>query len=337
MHNTYGDHYKLTIFGASHAEKIGVMIEGIPLGTVIDREQLQAFLDRRAPGKDRFSTSRKEPDRVVFEQGVADDGTVVSGKVCAVIYNVNVRRADYEQLKTVPRPGHADLTARLRYGEDIDMSGGGAFSGRMTAPLCIAGGIAIQLLQKRGVSVHAGAVMIAGETQQSEMEKAIDLARAEGDSVGGVIECTAENVPAGVGDPMFDGMENRIARIVFGIPAVKGVEFGAGFKAACMRGSEHNDAFCFDGEGKVRTHTNHAGGILGGITNGMPVTFRTAFKPTPSIAAEQDSVDLKTGGNVKLKIRGRHDPCIVLRAVPVVEAACACAVLDAVYEREQQA
>ena len=335
MHNTYGDHFTLTVFGASHAEKIGVRISGLAAGTRIDRDELQAFMERRAPGRDRYSTARREPDQVVFETGVDEDGTVTGGEICAVIYNTNVRRRDYDALKDIPRPGHADLTARLRYGKDMDMSGGGPFSGRMTAPLCIAGGIALQILKERGIEIYAEPVMIGGKEDPEEMRKAIDAARAAGDSVGGVIACTAEHVPAGIGDPMFGGIENRIAQIVFGIPAVKGIEFGAGFEAARMRGSEHNDPFYYDGDGQIVTATNHAGGILGGITDGMPVTFRTAFKPTPSIGIEQDSVDLAAGQDAKLKIEGRHDPCIVLRAVPVVEAACACALLDALLEIEK--
>ena len=332
MHNTIGDNYRLTVFGASHADKIGVRIEGLPAGFRIDRNQLQAFMDRRAPGKDRFSTSRREPDQVVFEEGVAEDGQIVSTPVCAVIYNRNVRRSDYDSLRDTPRPGHADLTARQRYGEDLDMSGGGAFSGRMTAPLCIAGGIALQILESKGITISAHIEMIGGETEDEKMKTAIDQAREEGDSVGGIIACTVKGVPAGVGDPMFDGMENRIARIVFGIPAVKGIEFGSGFKAARMRGSDHNDAMYYDCDGHIRSETNHAGGILGGITNGMPLDFRVVFKPTPSIAKEQRTVNTRTHENTVISIQGRHDPCIVMRAVPVVEAACACALCDALME-----
>ncbi len=334
MHNTYGDNYRLTIFGASHAEKIGVTIQGVPEGTIIDLKNLQAFMDRRAPGRDRFSTARREPDQVVFEKGVSEDGLVDSDLITAVIFNTNIRRKDYDNLRNVPRPGHADLTARLRYGKDIDMSGGGAFSGRMTAPLCIAGGIAKQLLVKRGIRISAAIDAIGGQSEPEKMEQAIEQAKMDGDSVGGIISCKAEGVPAGIGDPMFDGIENRIARIVFGIPAVKGIEFGTGFRAASMRGSSNNDAFYYDEDGSVNTQTNHAGGILGGITTGMPVEFRTAFKPTPSIARQQESVDLSSGENVSLTISGRHDPCIVPRALPVVEAACACALLDAIMEAE---
>ncbi len=332
MHNTIGDKYQLTVFGASHAEEIGVEIRGLPVGFKIDKEILQAFMARRAPGQGPHATSRSEADEVIFKEGVTEDGRISAGKIIAVIRNTDVRRKDYEDIRCVPRPGHADYTARLRYGEDLDMSGGGAFSGRMTAPLCIAGGIALQILAALGVSVRAKADMIGGETESERMSEAIEAAAAEGDSVGGIISCEATGVPAGIGDPMFDGIENKIARIAFGIPAVKGIEFGSGFAAAAMRGSEHNDAFYYDEDGCVRTRSNHSGGILGGITDGMPVSFRVAVKPTPSIAKEQESVDLQAKGTARLTIQGRHDPCIVPRAVPVVEAACACALLDVIVE-----
>ncbi len=332
MNNTIGDKYQLTVFGASHAEEIGVEIRGLPVGFKIDKEILQAFMARRAPGQGPHATSRSEADEVIFKEGVTEDGRISAGKIIAVIRNTDVRRKDYEDIRCVPRPGHADYTARLRYGEDLDMSGGGAFSGRMTAPLCIAGGIALQILAALGVSVRAKADMIGGETESGRMSEAIEAAAAEGDSVGGIISCEATGVPAGIGDPMFDGIENKIARIAFGIPAVKGIEFGSGFAAATMRGSEHNDAFYYDEDGSIRTRSNHSGGILGGITDGMPVSFRVAVKPTPSIAKEQESVDLQAKGTARLIIQGRHDPCIVPRAVPVVEAACACALLDVIFE-----
>ena len=336
MHNTIGTKYRLTIFGASHAEEIGVNICGLPVGFTIDKDELLAFMARRAPGQGPHTTTRKEADEVIFTEGVADDGTILAGRVTAIIKNTNVRRQDYESLRDIPRPGHADLTARQRYGEDIDMSGGGAFSGRMTAPLCIAGGIALQILATLEITVEAKAEMIGGETDPERMDAAIEQAAADGDSVGGIIACAADGVPAGFGDPMFDGIENRIARIVFGIPAVKGIEFGAGFAAAAMRGSEHNDAFYYE-DGQVRTRSNSSGGILGGITAGMPLTFRAAIKPTPSIGKEQESINTRTGEPAKLNIEGRHDPCIVPRAVPVIEAACACALLDVIIEDSSKA
>jgi chorismate synthase len=330
MGNTFGKCFSFTIFGQSHAPAIGVTMEGLPAGFVIDREKLQEFLNRRAPGRDRFSTARKEADAPEFISGLKD-GAVCGAPVTAVIYNSDSRSKDYEQLRNVPRPGHADYPAMVKYGQARDFAGGGQFSGRLTAPLCIAGGICLQILQGMGVEIHARIVSIAGNCDEATMFDEIDRAREDGDSVGGVIECVCTGLPAGVGEPMFGGLENRIAQAVFGIPAVKGIEFGAGFAAAGMRGSENNDPFYFDGGG-VKTRGNNHGGILGGISSGMPVVFRAAFKPTPSIAREQQSVNMATGEDVSLVIHGRHDPCIVPRALPCVEAAAAVAIYDAILE-----
>ena len=325
MKNSYGDTFRIEIFGASHAPEIGVLIDGVPAGTKIDMDALQSFMDRRAPGRDEFSTPRKEADRPEFLSGltaaVADGGTIK-----AVIRNTNVRSHDYET--TVPRPGHADYPASVKFGAGYSFAGGGPFSGRMTAPLCIAGGIALQMLASRGVEVSARAVRIGGKSGEAAMKDAVLEAKAEGDSVGGVIECTVSGMPAGIGDHMFRGIENRIAQAVFGIPAVKGIEFGAGFAAAEMKGSENNDAYCMRG-GRVTTLTNNAGGVLGGMTTGADVVFRVAMKPTPSIFKPQRSVDLKTGEEVEFTVKGRHDPCVVFRAVPCVEAAAAVALYDA--------
>ncbi len=335
MSSTYGQNIRMTIFGESHSAAVGVTLEGIPAGQRIDLDQLQAFLDRRAPGQDRYSTPRKEADRPEFLCGLKD-GTTCGTPLTAVIRNTNAVSSDYEAIADTPRPGHADYTAEVKYGGYQDKAGGGHFSGRLTAPLCIAGGIALQILEREGIRIEAKVVSIHGVSGSGEeMLAEIEKAKAEGDSVGGIVECVAEGLPAGLGDPMFDGMENRIASLVFGIPAVKGVEFGEGFGAASLKGSENNDAFLIQG-GKLITKSNHAGGILGGITTGMPLVFRAAFKPTPSIAKEQDTVDLKTGENVKISVPGRHDPCIVRRAVPVVEAAAAVAILDALLERKKQ-
>ena len=324
MKNVYGENFRIEIFGASHAPEIGVVIEGVPAGTVIDMDRLQAFMDRRAPGRDEFSTPRKEPDRPVFVSGVSD-GVADGSAVKAVIRNTNVRSGDYET--SVPRPGHADYPASVKFGESYSFAGGGPFSGRMTAPLCIAGAIAIQLLERSGVKVSANPVRIGGAADEAEMKARILRAKAEGDSVGGVIECRVSGMPVGVGDHMFYGVENRIAQAVFGIPAVKGVEFGAGFAAAEMKGSENNDAYrIIDGE--VKTLTNHAGGVLGGMTTGADIVFRVAMKPTPSIFKSQRSVDLKTMRNVEFSVKGRHDPCVVFRAVPCVEAVAAIALYD---------
>ena len=333
MGNTFGNNFRFTIFGQSHGPAIGVTMEGLPTGFVIDLEALQAFLDRRAPGKNRFSTARKETDIPQFLSGLKD-GAVCGAPVTAVMYNADTHSSDYSQLKDIPRPAHADYAAMVKYGDTRDYAGGGQFSGRLTAPLCVAGGICRQILAQRGITVTARALSIGGETEDEKMLAAIDAAKAEGDSVGGVVECVVTGLPAGIGEPMFGGMENRIAQAVFGIPAVKGLEFGAGFAAAAMRGSEHNDPFCLE-HGEVKTTTNHHGGILGGITSGMPLVFRAAFKPTPSIAKPQRSVNMATGEETELIIHGRHDPCIVLRAIPVVEAAAAAAIYDALLESER--
>ena len=353
MSSSFGDNIKLTIFGQSHAPAIGMTLEGIPAGEVIDREALAAFLKRRAPGQNAWSTPRKEADEPEFLCGLVDDVTC-GAPIAAILRNSDTRSADYDNLKTVPRPGHADYTAQVKYRGYQDAAGGGHFSGRLTAALCVAGGICKQLLEKEGVAIltriaEIGGVKDEGELTASTAEKdfptvsdecgsamqsRIAEARAEGDSVGGIVECVVTGLPAGLGDPIFDGMENRIARAVFGIPAVKGIEFGAGFDVAQLLGSENNDPFLIE-EGRVRTATNHSGGILGGITNGMPLTFRVAFKPTPSIAKTQQSVNLDSGEVVELQVEGRHDPCVVPRAVPCVEAAAALAVYDALLERRK--
>ena len=356
MSSTYGERFRFTIFGQSHSPAIGVTMEGIPAGFAIDMDRLRAFLSRRAPGNSPTATARKEADLPEFVSGLV--GNVTCGTpLTALIRNTNTRSGDYDNLRDCPRPGHADFTAQARYGGFQDVAGGGHFSGRLTAPLCIAGGICLQMLEARGITVAAHIQSIETveddrfdpvavdaaqlrallqkpfpvlrDSAAGEMEAAILRAKGELDSVGGVIECAAVGLPAGWGDPMFGGLENRIAQIVFGIPAVRGLEFGTGFEAARLRGSVHNDPYYYNQAGMVRTATNHHGGILGGISSGMPLVFRLAVKPTPSIAQAQDSVSLSRGENAKLEIHGRHDPCIVPRAVPVVEAATAAAIYDA--------
>ena len=354
MSSSYGENIKLTIFGQSHSPAIGMTLEGIPAGEKVNLEELYTFLERRAPGRNSYSTPRKEADIPEFLAGMVGD-TCCGVPITAIIKNTNTRSKDYSQLKVIPRPGHADFTAEIKYNGAQDYAGGGHFSGRLTAPLCIAGGICKQLLTNEGIEiisriVSIGTVRDNGELTESTAGKAfpvvddaqgqkmieyIDMARQQGDSVGGVIECIVTGLPAGLGDPMFDGMENRIAQIVFGIPAVKGLEFGIGFKAAELYGSENNDSFCMDGD-EVKTATNNCGGILGGITNGMPLVFRTAFKPTPSISRVQKSVDLIQKKETELAITGRHDPCIVPRAVPCIEAAAAIAVYDALLGRRKE-
>ena len=334
MGSIYGQNFRIAIFGESHAAAIGVEIEGVPAGAEIDFKALQTFLERRAPGRDDTSTTRQEADVPEFLCGVKD-GIATGAPIAVIIRNVDTRSKDYGNLANVPRPGHADYPADMRFGGHQDRAGGGHFSGRLTAPLCVAGGIAIQLLERSGVTIQARAVRIGGETDRDKMKEAITLARAEGDSVGGVVEAEVKGLPVGVGDPMFGGLENRIAQAVFGIPAVKGLEFGEGFDAAELKGSENNDPYGIV-NGKVMPISNHAGGILGGLSTGAPIVFRVAFKPTPSISKEQDTVDLSAKKPVKLMVKGRHDPCVVLRAVPCVEAAAAIAVYDAMLERKKE-
>lgn len=323
-----GEKLFFEIFGASHAQEIGVSASGLPAGEDVDIEKLRAFLKRRAPGNSELSTPRREADEPIFLSGLTDSRTN-GDTLKAVIKNTNVRSSDYAALRHLPRPGHADFGAWMKYGMDFDMSGGGPFSGRLTAPMCILGGICLQILERRGISISAKAVSIGGK--DSDFTETILSAKADGDSVGGVIECTVTGVPAGLGGELFDGIEGLISRLVFAIPAVKGIEFGAGFKAASMLGSENNDPFTVE-DGRVLTHGNNHGGILGGISTGMPIVFRAAFKPTPSIAKTQQSVDLDTMEPAEIAVSGRHDPCIVPRAVPVVEAAAAIAMLDLIKE-----
>ena len=313
---------KLHIFGESHAPEIGVEIEDVPKGTVIDFNALQAFLDRRAPGNGQggLSTPRKEPDKVEFEKGVV--GGVATGEtIRAVIRNTNTRPQDYANVATVPRPGHADYASWLKCGKIP--TGGGKWSGRMTAPLCIAGGIALQMLAKKGVTISSSVRRGHG-----------DAAIPAGDSVGGVVEVVATGFPAGYGDVGTDGLESKLAAAFFGIPAVKGVEFGAGFKLAEMLGSEANDVFEVKGDqgsgirDQVVLRTNHCGGILGGVSVGMPIVARLAFKPTPSISLEQDSVDLATMTPAKIRVKGRHDRCVAFRGAVAAEAAMAMVLAD---------
>lgn len=330
MGNSFGNIFRFTVFGQSHAPAIGVTLEGLPAGSKIDFEALQSFLDRRAPGG-RYSTARREADKAEFISGFSPEGLSCGSPITAVIRNTDARSGDYSYLKSVPRPGHADYPAMVKYGAGRDYAGGGQFSGRLTAALCIAGGIAKQMLEKMGVKISSRIVSIGGETDEEAMFALIDAVRAEGDSVGGMIECVAEGLPAGIGEPMFGGLENRISQAVFGIPAVKGIEFGAGMAVAAMKGSENNDEFYMD-EGRVKSRGNNHGGILGGISTGMPIVFRASVKPTPSIGMEQRSVDVEKGEDCSLSVRGRHDPCIVPRALPCMEAAMAVALYDAILE-----
>ncbi|MDD6261830.1 MAG: chorismate synthase [Clostridiales bacterium] len=357
MSSDFGKNLRISVFGESHGRAIGVYIDGLPAGERIDAEELQRFMDRRAPGKNRLSTSRKETDAPTFLSGIVD-GVIGGTPVCAVIQNSDQHSSDYSELADKPRPGHADLTAFLKWHGSADMRGGGHFSGRLTAPLCVAGGIAKQILARRGIFVGAHLASVgtvcdeafpmlpspelfesiakkafpvisdeAGERMQAEIRSAAESC----DSVGGVIECSAIGLPPGLGSPMFSGAENRLAGALFGIPAVKGVEFGSGFEGAKSRGSVNNDPFTVE-NGRIATATNNSGGILGGITTGMPLVLRVAVKPTPSIAVPQNTVSLSKMEPAELRIKGRHDPCIAHRAVPVVEAVTAAVILDMILE-----
>lgn len=352
MSSTYGEILKLSIFGQSHGAAIGMTLDGIPAGLSVDFDRLQAFLDRRAPGQNKFSTPRKEADQPEFLAGIVDNYTC-GAPIAAIIRNTNTRSGDYSELKDCPRPGHADFSAQMKYHGLQDVAGGGHFSGRLTAPLCIAGGLCKQWLESKGIQIAAHISVIAGIADEpvnldwikpdftaigtefpvlnpdagKKMQDAIEAARLEGDSVGGVIECMVTGLPAGLGGPMFGGIEGKLAQMIYGIPAVKGLDFGSGFSGSYLRGSQNNDAYGVM-DGKVQPLTNNAGGILGGITTGMPLVFQTAIKPTPSISKKQQSVSISKMEIKDLSITGRHDPCIVPRAVPVIEAAAAIAIMD---------
>lgn len=363
MPSTFGTALRVSVFGQSHSAAIGCVVEGLPSGLVVDMDELRRFMARRAPGQGSWTTPRKEADEPHVLSGLNARGATCGAPLAIVIENTNTRSGDYDNVLAVPRPGHADFTAQQKWHGNQDVPGGGHFSGRLTAPLCAAGGIALQALEARGIRVAAhleqvgperderfdalanspesqahlaaqmaavgrGSVLPTIDPAASErMLAVIEAARRERDSVGGAVECVACGMPAGVGSPMFDGIENTIARAAFGIPAVKAVEFGAGTAVAGMRGSEDNDPYEVR-SGSCVPASNNAGGALGGITTGAPILFRLSLKPTPSISRPQRSVDLATGEETTLEVRGRHDPCIVPRAVPVAEAVCALALLD---------
>lgn len=356
MGSSFGRALRVSVFGQSHSAAVGCVVDGLPAGEAVDMEELARFMARRAPGRAAWSTPRREDDAVRVLGGLNPQGRTCGAPLAMVVDNKGARPGDYEALRRLPRPGHADYVAAVKYAGEQDPSGGGHFSGRLTAPLCAAGGVCLQALSRRGVHVGAHLARLAGvedapfdpvsvsaddladpglkgfpvidEEAGERMRAAIERAREQGDSVGGVVECAAVGLPVGVGDPMFDGLENMLARALFGIPAVKGVEFGAGFAAADMLGSADNDPFRMSG-GRVVTSTNNAGGINGGISNGMPVVVRVALKPTPSIARLQETVDLGQMRDAAVEVGGRHDPCVAPRAVPAVEAVVACALLDA--------
>ena len=331
MSSTFGKNVKISIWGQSHSAAIGVTVDGFPAGIKIDEEKLGSFLARRAPGQGKHTTSRKEADTPEFLSGVVD-GVTCGAPLSALIRNTDCRSGDYAAIADVPRPGHADYTAHIKFGGHEDVRGGGHFSGRLTAPLCVAGGICLQILEEKGIKISAEIKSIGKVSGTvDEMYAEIEKARMNCDSVGGVIECRISGMPVGVGDPMFDGVENNIAKAVFGIPAIKGIEFGAGFAAATMYGSQHNDEYRVE-NGEITTVTNNHGGILGGISSGADIVFRVAVKPTASILKPQNSISFSKLENTELKIVGRHDPCIVPRALPCVEAAAAIAIYDLILD-----
>lgn len=355
MSSMTGKMIKISVFGQSHSEAIGIVIDGLPTGIKLDFDEIYAFMARRAPGNNAFSTARKEADKPEILSGLAD-GFTCGAPLCAVIKNTNTRSGDYSNLKDCPRPSHADFAASIRYNGFNDVAGGGHFSGRLTAPLCFAGAVCMQILKKKGIEIKAHIYSIAdvkdapfdlvnitdediaskdfpviNDNQGRLMQEKILEAKSEADSVGGIIECAVTGVKVGYGSPMFDGIENIIAKNIFSVPAVKGIEFGNGFDCTLLKGSENNDPYRIK-DGKIVTETNNSGGITGGITTGMPIVFRVAMKPTPSIGKEQKSVSLSKNENADLVISGRHDPCIVQRAVPVIEAVAAISILDIISE-----
>lgn len=352
--STFGKKIKVSVFGESHGEAIGAVIDGVPAGFEIDMDKVLVQMARRAPGKDKTATPRLEKDFPRVMSGILN-GVTTGAPIACVIENTNTKSADYSNLLENPRPGHSDYTAFVKYGGNNDIRGGGHFSGRLTAPIVFAGAVLRQILEKKGIKIAAhissignvydsrfdgteisdelidtlnnSAFSLVDGSVEEKMRETVESARKDGDSVGGTIECAVVGMPIGVGGPLFSGIEGEISKAVFGIPAVKGIEFGAGFDSAHRRGSENNDAFEYK-DGKVVTKTNNCGGILGGISNGMPIIFRAAIKPTPSISKQQETVNLKTKENTTLSVKGRHDPCIVPRAVPVIEAAAAIAIFD---------
>ena len=324
MASVFGNNIKLSIFGQSHSDAIGISFDGLPCGFKIDMQKLQIFLDRRAPGRTVLTSKRSENDKPEFVSGLFD-GKTCGAPIAALIYNEDVKSEDYDDIKDSPRPSHADFTAQCKFRGYQDYRGGGHFSGRLTAALCVAGGIAIQMLERNGITVKAALETVYGNN--SGIDELIAEAISEGDSLGGNIVCSIEGLPCGVGEPMFDGLENRISQAVFAIPAIKGIEFGDGFHLSELRGSEARDEYIMS-DGKIAITGNHNGGILGGISTGETVNFRVCIKPTPSISIPSKSVSFSRGENVELKISGRHDPCIAVRAVPCIEAAAAIAVLD---------
>lgn len=350
MKNTFGNNIHFTLFGESHGQEIGMVIDGMAPGVKVDDEFIKSQLDKRRPSG-KISTSRQEADPYRIVSGVFN-GETTGTPIAIIIPNSNTKSKDYAKLKDLPRPGHADYTAEVKYHGFQDYRGGGHFSGRITTPIVAAGAIAISALRKKGIVIGTHVKRCAGvddadfsdyttelpklnsktfavidDAKEAEMVAAIEKAAADGDSVGGILETVVTGMPAGVGEPWFDTIESELSHILFSVPAIKGVEFGDGFAMADMRGSEANDSFYMDGD-TVKTKTNHNGGINGGITNGMPIVIKCVVKPTPSIYKEQDTIDMKKNEDSKLLIEGRHDPAIIHRARVVVDSVVALCLCD---------
>lgn len=326
MSNSFGEKFKITVFGESHGECIGVVVEGCPVGQKIDMKLIQDQLNRRKPGQNKLTTRRKEEDKLELLSGVFN-GRATGVPIAMIVRNKDIDSSCYEEIKNTPRPGHADFTAKIKYRDFNDYRGSGIFSGRLTATFVIAGAIAKQVLNEKQIRVNAQIIQIGRSETKAGIEKEILKAKNENDSAGGLIECRVLGMSIGIGEPLFDSIESVLSHAIFSIPGVKGIEFGSGFKCTSMKGSEHNDPLILR-DGKVVTKTNNAGGILGGLSNGMPIVFRVAIKPTSSISKEQNTVNLETMEGCKLKIKGRHDPCIAVRAVPVVESMAAITLVD---------
>lgn len=355
MSFTLGKNVKITVAGASHSEAISVTVEGLPRGEKIDLQMINEFLKRRQGGNASYTTARKEKDEPVITSGI-NEGVLTGEPLVAKFINSNAKSSDYKKMRTVPRPSHADYVAYVKYKGEMDMSGGGFFSGRMTLPMCFAGAVCAQILERRGIRIQAHMLSVGDVNDEAfdpvsnepsaladhvlpvvskeagdDMVSLMESVSRDGDSVGGCIECKVTGIDAGVGDPIYDSVESVISYGMFGIPAIKGIEFGEGFGVCRDRGSTSNDGFCIR-DGKVSCITNNSGGIQGGITNGMPVIFRVAIKPTPSIYKPQPSVDLEKMEECTLQIEGRHDSCIVPRVVPCVEAMTALTLFDIISE-----
>lgn len=359
MANSFGKNFKITIYGESHGKSIGVIIDGIPPGITLDFDLIKEEMYRRRPGKDNVSTTRKEKDQVLIQSGYFNDHTT-GAPLCGIIENTNKKSKDYSKLKDQMRPSHADYPGRIKYRGFNDYRGGGQFSGRLTAPLVFAGAIAKQILREENIFIGSHILSIGSIEERSfnmtdlnrsffdklkkeklptidqevkeKMEEEILKYKKQGDSIGGVVEGAIVGLPVGVGSPLFNSFESHLSQLMFSIPGIKGIAFGEGFDLSKLPGSKGNDAYYYDSEGNVKTKTNNNGGILGGLTNGMPVTYKVAFKATPSISKNQKSINIKDKKNINLSIEGRHDPCIVPRGLVVVEAASAIVALDLLIE-----